>query len=188
MWLILPDNVFVRFILVILCHWLYSYCGTVFESSIYLYIKLLINILFFFLLGIIKNGVAVSIFEYFFGLQTFSYIYLYIWLYVWLLREKAMATYSSTLAWRIPWTEEPDGLQTMGSRRVGHDWAISLSFSLSWVGEGNGNPLEYYCLENPRYSGAWWAAVYGVAKTRAWLMGLSSSSWLLRCANICLYR
>ena len=42
-------------------------------------------------------------------------------------REKAMATHSSTLAWKIPWTEEPGRLQSMGSRRVGHDWATSLS-------------------------------------------------------------
>ena len=41
--------------------------------------------------------------------------------------EKAMAPHSSTLAWKIPWTEEPGRLQTMGSRRVGHDWATSLS-------------------------------------------------------------
>ena len=41
--------------------------------------------------------------------------------------EKAMATHSSTLAWKIPWTEEPGGLQSMGSLRVGHDWATSLS-------------------------------------------------------------
>ena len=41
--------------------------------------------------------------------------------------EKAMATHSSTLAWKIPWTEEPGRLQSMGSRRVGHDWATSLS-------------------------------------------------------------
>ena len=38
-----------------------------------------------------------------------------------------MAPHSSTLAWKIPWTEEPGGLQSMGSRRVGHDWATSLS-------------------------------------------------------------
>ena len=41
--------------------------------------------------------------------------------------EKAMATHSSTLAWKIPWTEEPGGLQCMGSRRVGHDLATSPS-------------------------------------------------------------
>ena len=43
------------------------------------------------------------------------------------LLEKAMAPHSSTLAWKIPWMEEPGGLQSMGSRRVGHDWATSLS-------------------------------------------------------------
>ena len=42
--------------------------------------------------------------------------------------EKEMATHSSTLAWKIPWMEEPGGLQFMGSQRVGHDWATSLSF------------------------------------------------------------
>ena len=41
--------------------------------------------------------------------------------------EKAMAPHSSTLAWKIPWTEEPGALQSMGSQRVGHDWATSLS-------------------------------------------------------------
>ena len=41
--------------------------------------------------------------------------------------EKAMAPHSSTLAWKIPWMEEPDGLQSMGSLRIRHDWATSLS-------------------------------------------------------------
>ena len=41
--------------------------------------------------------------------------------------EKAMATHSSTLAWKIPWTEGPGRLQSMGSRRVGHDWVTSFS-------------------------------------------------------------
>ena len=59
-----------------------------------------------------------------------------------------MAPYSSTLAWKIPWMEEPGRLQSMGSRRVGHDWATSLP--LSCIGEGNGNPLQCSCLENPR--------------------------------------
>ena len=44
--------------------------------------------------------------------------------------EKAMATHSSTHAWKIPWTEEPGGLQPVGSQRVGHDWATSLSLSV----------------------------------------------------------
>ena len=51
-----------------------------------------------------------------------------------------------------------------------------LHFSLSCVGEGNGNPLQCSCLENPRDRGAWWAAVYGVAQGRARLKQLSSSS------------
>ena len=38
--------------------------------------------------------------------------------------EKEMATYSSILAWKIPWTEEPDGLQSLGSQRVGNDWSV----------------------------------------------------------------
>ena len=49
-------------------------------------------------------------------------------------------------------------------------------FSLSCIGEGNGNPLQYSCLENPRDSGAWWAAVYGVAQSRTQLEWLSGSS------------
>ena len=76
--------------------------------------------------------------------------------------EKAMAPHSSTLAWKIPWTEEPGRLQSMGSWRVGHDWVTSLSR----IGEGNGNPLRCSCLENPRDGGAWWAAFYGVAQSR----------------------
>ena len=141
--------------------------------------------------------------------------------------EKAMAPYSSTLAWKIPWTEEPVRLQSMGLLRVGRDWATSLSlftfmhwrrkwqptpvflpgesqgrgslvgcrlwdrtesdttkllyfhFSLSCIGDGNGNPLQCSCLENPKDGGSWWAAVYGVAKSQTrmkWLSRSSSSS------------
>ena len=49
-------------------------------------------------------------------------------------------------------------------------------FSLSCIGEGNGNPLQYSCLENPRDGGAWWAFVYGVAQSWSQLKQLSSSS------------
>ena len=75
-----------------------------------------------------------------------------------------MAPHSSTLAWKIPWTEEPGRLQSMGLLRVGHDWVTSLS--LSCIGEGNGNPIQCSCLEKPRDGGAWWAAVYGVSQNR----------------------
>ena len=86
-----------------------------------------------------------------------------------------MAPHSSILAWKIPWTEEPGRLQSMGSLRVGHDWVTSLSFSLSCIGEGNGNPLQHSCLENPRDGGAWWAAVYGVAQSQTRLKRLSNT-------------
>ena len=86
--------------------------------------------------------------------------------------EKGMAPHSSTLAWKIPWTEDPGRLQSMGLLRVGHDWVISLSC----IGEGSWNPLQYSCLENPRDGGACWAAVYGVTQSWTRLMRLSSSS------------
>ena len=75
--------------------------------------------------------------------------------------EKAMATHSSALAWKIPWTGEPGGLQSVGSQLSD----FHFHFPLSCIGEGNGNPLQCSCLENPRDGGAWWAAVYGVAQS-----------------------
>ena len=98
--------------------------------------------------------------------------------------EKGKAAHSSILAWRIPWTVE-----TMGWQRVGHDWVTFIfSFGASLVaqrlkclpaigrsgfdpcvgrspGEGNGNPLQYSCLENPMDRRAWWATVHGVAES-----------------------
>ena len=56
---------------------------------------------------------------------------------------------------------------------------LPFHFSLSCIGEGNGNPLHCSCLENPRGGGAWWAAVYGVTQSRTRLKRLSSSSILL---------
>ena len=53
---------------------------------------------------------------------------------------------------------------------------LHFHFSLSCIGEGNGNPLQCSCLESPRDGGAWWAAVYGVAQSRTRLKRLSSSS------------
>ena len=86
-----------------------------------------------------------------------------------------MTPQSSTLAWKIPWMEEPGGLQSMGSLRVGHE-RLPFHFSLSCIGEGNGNPLQCSCLKNPRDGGAWRAAVYGVAQSQTRLKRLSSSS------------
>ena len=53
---------------------------------------------------------------------------------------------------------------------------LHFHFSLSSIGEGNGNPLQHSCLENPRDGGAWWAAIYGVTQSRTRLKRLSSSS------------
>ena len=58
-----------------------------------------------------------------------------------------MAPHSSSLAWKIPWTEEPGRLQSMGS---GTTERLHFRFSLSCIREGNGNPLQYSCLENFR--------------------------------------
>ena len=87
-----------------------------------------------------------------------------------------MAPHSSTLAWRIPWTGDPGGLQSMRLLESHTTERLPFHFSLSRIGEGNGNPLWCSCLENPRDGGAWWAAVYGVAQSRTRLKRLSSSS------------
>ena len=62
-----------------------------------------------------------------------------------------------------------------GSHSAITSYWSSESQSCDITGEGNGNPLQYSCLENPRDQGAWWAAVYGVAQSRTWLKLLSSS-------------
>ena len=64
----------------------------------------------------------------------------------------------------------------MGSRELDMTEQLHFHISLSCTGEGNGNPLQCSCLENPRDRGAWWAAVYGVAQSRTRLKRLSSSS------------
>ena len=89
---------------------------------------------------------------------------------------KEMATHSSTLAWRIPWRKDrlpnpvflgfPGGSDSTESACNAGDLRLIPGSGRS-PGEGNGNPLQYSCLENPRDGGAWWGAVYGVAKSRA---------------------
>ena len=64
--------------------------------------------------------------------------------------EKAMAPHSSALAWKIPWMEEPGGLQSTGSLESDKTQGLHFHFSLSCTGEGNGTPLQCSCLENPR--------------------------------------
>ena len=87
-----------------------------------------------------------------------------------------MAPHSSTLAWKTPWTEEPCRLQSMGLLELDTTERLHFQFSPSCIGEGNGNPLQCSCLENPRDREAWCAAVYGVAQSRTRLKRVSSSS------------
>ena len=68
---------------------------------------------------------------------------------------KAMTTHSSTLAWKIPWTEEPGSCSPRGCEELDTTERVHFHFSLSCTGEGNGSPLQCSCLENPRDGGAW---------------------------------
>ena len=86
-----------------------------------------------------------------------------------------MAPHSSTLAWKIPWTEEPGRLQSMGSPRVGHDWATSLSrlTFIHWRRKWQPTPL--FLLGESQGRGAWWTAIHGVTQSQTRLKRLSSS-------------
>ena len=90
--------------------------------------------------------------------------------------EKTMATCSSVLAWKIHGRRSLVGCSPWGREESDTTERLHFRFSLSCIGEGNGNPLQCSCLENPRDGGAWWAAVYGVTQSRTRLKRLSSSS------------
>ena len=98
-----------------------------------------------------------------------------------------MVPHSSTFAWKIPWTEEAGRLQCMGSLESDTTEQLHFHFSLSCTGEGNGDPLQCSCLENPRDGGAWWAAVSGVAQSQTRQKWLSSSSSMLYSLRITRY-
>jgi len=87
-----------------------------------------------------------------------------------------MATHSSTLAWKIPWMEGPGRLPSMGSHRVGHDWATSLSLFTFMHWRRKWQPIPVFLPGESQGQRAWWAAVYGVAQSRIRLKRLSSSS------------
>ena len=112
-----------------------------------------------------------------------------------LLSSLYMATHPSILVWRIPWTEEPGRLPSLGSQRVRHDWMILLShpcLGASLVAQKLKNlpaiwdtqvwslgreilwrrewlPLQYSCLENSMHRGAWWTTVHRFTRSRTWL-------------------
>ena len=117
--------------------------------------------------------------------------------------EEGMATHSSNLAWRIPWTEEPGRLQSMGSQRIGHDWnglahtqatqgflggSVVKNLCLQcrrhgfdpwirkipWRSKWQLTPLS--CLENPMDRGAGWAIVHVIAKSQTLTEWLNSNN------------
>ena len=81
-----------------------------------------------------------------------------------------MAPHFSTLAWKIPWTEEPGRLSPWGHEELDTTERLHFDFSLSCTGERNGNSLQCSRLENPRDGGTWWAAIYGVSQSWTRLM------------------
>ena len=92
--------------------------------------------------------------------------------------EKAMAPHSSTVAWKIPWTEEPGRLQSMGLQRVGHDWATSLSLFTCMHWRRKWQPTPVFL---PGESQGLWSLVgciYGVTQSWIQLKQFSSSSIL----------
>ena len=90
--------------------------------------------------------------------------------------EKTMAPHSSTLAWKIPWTEEPGRLRSVGSLRVGHNWATSLSLFTFMHWRRKWQPTPVFLPGESQGGGAWWATVCGVAQSRTRLKRLRTSS------------
>ena len=86
-----------------------------------------------------------------------------------------MAPHSSTLAWKIPWTEEPGGPQSMGSLRVGQDSATLLSLFTFMHWRRQWQPTPVFLPGESQGRGASWAAAYGVTQSRTRLKRLSSS-------------
>ena len=101
--------------------------------------------------------------------------YLYVYTYIWQRRQ-----------WHPTPVLLPGKSHGQRSLEGPHPWGrwvpqterLHFHFSLSRIGEGNGNPLQCSCLENPREEGAWWAAVYGDAQNQTWLKWLSSSTYV----------
>ena len=90
--------------------------------------------------------------------------------------EKVMAPHSRLLAGKSHGRRSLVGCSPWGREESDTTEQLDFHFSLSCIGEGNGNPLQCSCLENPRDGAAWWAAVYGIAQSRTGLKRLSSSS------------
>ena len=93
--------------------------------------------------------------------------------------EKAMATHSRLLPGKSQERRSLVGCSPWGHDKLDTTERLHFHSSLSCTGEGNGNPLQCSCLENPRDGGAWWAAIYGVTQSQKRLKQLSSSSSIL---------
>ena len=98
------------------------------------------------------------------------------WGHILKMQEKAMAPHSSTLAWQIPWMEEPGRLQSVGSLGIGHDWTTSLWLFTFMHWRRKWQPTPVFLPGESQGWGAWWAAAYGVAQSQTRLKQLSSSS------------
>ena len=110
------------------------------------------------------------------SMEWFMYIYVHGMLYSHI-SEKAMASHSSTLAWKIPWMEEPGGLQSMGLLRVGHDWATSLSLFtfMHWRRKWQPTPVFLPWESQGRWS---------LVGSRLWGCTESRLKWL---SSMCIY-
>ena len=102
---------------------------------------------------------------------------LFWWVTIYFNQRRQWQPTPALLPGKIPWTEEPGRLWSMGSQESDTTEWLHFHFSLSCIGEGNGNPLHCSCLESPIDGGAWWAAVCGVAQSRTRLKRLSSSKF-----------
>ena len=127
--------------------------------------------------GLYSHGLAKSQSDFHFhqiSAQILYCDYINLWVNLWRSNILTMALHSSTVARKIPWMEEPGRLQSMGSLESDTTERLHFHFPLSCIGEGNGNPLQCSCLENPRDGGAWQAAVHGVSQSWTRLKRLSN--------------
>ena len=105
-----------------------------------------------------------------------------LWSSMWLIRRRQWRPTSVLLPGKSHGRRSLVGCRPWSRKELDTTERLPFHFSLLCIGEGNGNPLQCSCLENPRDGGAWWAAVYGVTQSRPGLKRLSSSSssmWLI---------
>ena len=98
---------------------------------------------------------------------------------IWYFQRRQWHPTPGPLAWKIPWTEEPVMLQSMGSLRVRHDWATSLSLFTFLHWRRKWQPTPVFLPGESRGWGAWWAAVYGVTQSQKRLKWLSIAYGIL---------